>query len=298
MQWNKVSLIGLGLLGGSLGKALITGNHAKKVAGFVRRQKSIEEALASGVVHEASMNLREVVEDAELVVLCTPVLQMRSLSESMAPYLKQHSIITDVGSVKHSLIQELEPIFSRSNAIFIGSHPMAGSEKQGLQHADSHIFSGATCVLTPTSDSPKEAVDRLEQFWKLVGGIPKIMPPAEHDMLVARCSHLPHVLATMLANWTLDPIHGEHQAALCSSGFRDTTRVASGSPEMWGDILASNKKALLESLETHETQCRQIRDLIQSEDHQAILSWLKTSKQRRDDWFKAYKERRSLHCAE
>lgn len=291
MEWNKISLMGLGLLGGSLGKAFIAGNHAKKVAGFVRRPDAVREALETGVVHEASMELGEITRDADLIILCTPILKMRPIVEAMIPHMKPGAIVTDVGSAKSYLVQELEPIIAQAGGIFIGSHPMAGSERQGMVHADTDLFSGAICVLTPTRQTPPEATDKIRRIWEKVGGNPVIMEPSKHDQLVAQCSHLPHLVAALLAHSTLSPEQGEQQASLCSSGFRDTTRVASGSPEMWGDIISTNKEALLSSLESHENQCQKLRHWIQSDDHDAILAWLSESKHRRDTWLKNYEQR-------
>jgi prephenate dehydrogenase len=293
MEWNKISLMGLGLLGGSLGKAIIAGNHAQKIAGFVRRPEAVAEALETGVVHQASMDLDVITRDADLIILCTPILKMRPIVEAMIPHLKPGVIVTDVGSAKGYLVQELEPIIAQSGGFFIGSHPMAGSERQGMAHADPDLFKGAACVLTPTRQTPPHVTEKVSNLWELVGGTPVLMDPDKHDQVVAQCSHLPHLVAALLAHSTLSPDHGEQQASLCSSGFRDTTRVASGSPEMWGDIVSTNKKALLESLEAHEHQSQKLRQWIQSDDHDAILAWLSESKRRRDNWLKQYLQRPS-----
>ena len=294
MKWNKISLMGLGLLGGSLGKAIIAGNHAQKVAGFVRRSEAVDEALETEVVHEASTKLDEITQDADLIILCTPILKMRPIVEAMIPHLKPGAIVTDVGSAKGYLVRELEPIISRAGGVFVGSHPMAGSERQGMAHADPDLFSGATCVLTPSGQTPPGATEKVSKLWERVGGIPVIMKPDQHDQLVAQCSHLPHLVAALLAHSTLSPDQGDRQASLCSSGFRDTTRVASGSPEMWGDIISTNKEALVKSLETHESQCQNLRHWIQSDNQDAILAWLNESKQWRDTWLKQYKQRPNL----
>ena len=298
MEWNKVSLLGLGLLGGSLGKALIAGNHAKRVAGFVRRPERIKEALDAGVVHEASMDLENVVRDADLVVLCTPVLKMLPISKSMQPFLSPGALVTDVGSVKGPLVNSLDPIISKAKASYIGSHPMAGSEQQGLIHAKTNLFDGATCVITPTASNSNDDLLRIKSLWQQVGGIPEMMDPEEHDIMVARCSHLPHLAASMLADWVLDPNHGDQQSRLCSTGFKDTTRVASGSPDMWGDILTSNKHALIQSLNSFEEQCQKVKSWIQEENHDALYRWLKDSKTKRDAWLEYFRERRLNQEAE
>ncbi|MBM3844949.1 MAG: prephenate dehydrogenase, partial [Verrucomicrobia bacterium] len=240
MQFNQATLVGMGLLGGSLGLALQKAGVAGKVTAYVRRASSVTEALELKVAHHATQSLEEAVADADLVVICTPIAQMLPLAEQMAPHLKRGAIVTDVGSVKASITQELEPVFARAGASFVGSHPMAGSEQVGMSAARVDLFQNAVCVVTPTRQTLPAHCEIIENLWRSVGGRPLRLSPEKHDELAGRASHLPHVVAAELAHYVLSPVQPPEQALLCAGGFRDTTRIASGSPEMWRDICLAN----------------------------------------------------------
>ena len=205
MYWKKVALVGVGLLGGSLGQALKQRGVAGSVAGFVRRAASVAECEKYGAVDSATIELEEAVGGADLVVLCTPILQMRPLVEAMLPALEPGAVVTDVGSVKGAVVRDLEKLAARAGAHFVGSHPMAGAEKMGVAAARPDLFVNAVCVVTPTPKSNPAAVRRTEQLWKAVGGRLLRLSPEAHDELVSRSSHLPHVAAAGLANLVLEP---------------------------------------------------------------------------------------------
>ena len=223
---------------------------ADSVIGFVRRASSVTECRKLGAVDRATRDLRQAVAGAELIVLCTPIAQMLPLVEEMLPAVEPGAIVTDVGSVKSSVVRSLGRILDRAGAHFVGSHPMAGSEKTGVAAARADLFDDAVCVVTPTPESNKAAVRMVEQLWKLAGARLLRLTPEAHDVLVSRSSHLPHVVAAALANFVLSPEHPKAQALLCANGFRDTTRIASGSPEMWRDIAMANRENLSCALET------------------------------------------------
>ncbi len=197
----------------------------------------------------ATTDLLAAVWNADLVILCMPLAQMRSRVRQMLPALKRGAIVTDLGSVKASVVRELESLVARAGAHFVGSHPMAGAEKTGVGAASADLFVNAACVVTPTGKSNPAAVRQVEQFWKSLGARTLRLAPEQHDSLVSRSSHLPHVLAATLASYILNPASPKQQAALCANGFRDTTRIASGSPEMWRDIALANRKNLRRALE-------------------------------------------------
>ena len=183
MHWQKVTLIGLGLLGGSLGLAIKQRRLAAKVDGYVRRSASIGECEKLGVVDHATRDLSRAVENADLVIFCTPLGQMRELAARMLPSMKPGAIVTDVGSVKGSVVQELEPLMAGTNAHFIGSHPMAGAERMGVNAARADLFNNAICVITPTAQSLPTAVRRLEEFWGALGASVLKLTPEMHDNL-------------------------------------------------------------------------------------------------------------------
>ena len=284
MHFPKVTLVGVGLLGGSLGLALKKRKLAGHVEGYVRRTTSIGECEQLGVVDRATTDLLTAVRDADLVVFCTPLAQMRALAEQGAPAFKPGALVTDVGSVKGTVVAELEPIFSKVGAQFIGSHPMAGGEKTGPAAARADLFEQAVCIVTPGPKTPAKLAKQMEDFWAALGGRPLRLTPDQHDSLVARSSHLPHVVAAELANYVLSPAHPKEQPALCATGFRDTTRVAAGSPEMWRDIALANRKHLARALGVFIEDLQEFQRALEAGDTKAMDEFFETAKHRRDQW--------------
>lgn len=283
--WSHISLVGVGLLGGSIGLAARQRGLAARVTGFVRRAPAVAECEQTGAVDKADTDLWRAVEGADLVILCTPIAQMAGLMTKMLPALKKGTIVTDVGSVKGSVVADLEPLAVTGGVHFIGSHPMAGAEKMGVGAARADLFERAMCVVTPTSASNKTAVQRLEQFWRDLGGVPLILPPELHDDLVSRSSHLPHVVAAELANYVLSPVHPKEQAMLCATGFRDTTRIASGSPEMWRDICMANRKNLARVLGVFIEDLQEFQLALENGDVKIIDEFFTKARERRDAWY-------------
>ena len=284
MHWRKVTLIGVGLLGGSLGLALKRRKLARQVTGYVRRAASIAESRRKGAVDLATQDIQAAVAGADLVVLCTPLARMRPLVKRLLPALKRGAIVTDVGSVKAGVVKELESLVARAGAHFVGSHPMAGGEKMGVAAAKADLFNCAACVVTPTRKSNQGAVRKVEQLWKSVGGRVLSVSPEVHDLLVSRTSHLPHLVAATLAGSVLGPGQPKNQPALCANGFRDTTRIASGSPEMWRDIALANRRNLAKALKSFIADLEKVQRLVAKGDAKGIEKFLSTSKKRRDNW--------------
>lgn len=284
MQWSKVTLVGVGLLGGSLGLALKKRRLAGRVTGFVRRPASMDECLGAGVVDYVTMDLREAVAEADLLVFCTPIAQMLPLAERLLPAVKPGVLATDVGSVKGPVVRDLEPLFARAGGHFVGSHPMAGSEKTGPTAARAELFEDAVCVVTPTAQTPSAAADAIGQLWLAVGARLLRLPPDVHDLLVARSSHLPHLVAAQLAHGVLDPALPREQPMVCATGFRDTTRIASGSPEMWRDIALANRPNLIRGLDELMAGLLSLRQSVDRGDAEAIEAFLREAKRRRDAW--------------
>ncbi len=279
-----MAILGVGLLGGSLGLAIKQRALARQVTGFVRRQSRVRECERSGAVDRATLDLAEAVREAELVVLCTPLAQMRPLAEQMLPALEPGAIVTDVGSAKSGVVRELEPLLARAGARFVGSHPLAGAEKTGVAWARADLFEGAVCVVTPTRRTETEARQRIERLWRRLGTRVLTLSPQQHDALLARSSHLPHVLAAALVAFVLDSRHPRVQSLVCANGFRDTTRIASGSPEMWRDIALANRVHLRRALKEFMTRLEQVQTLLQRGDARALEQWFARAKERRDRW--------------
>jgi prephenate dehydrogenase len=284
MPWQKVTVVGVGLLGGSLGLALKQRGLAKAVHGYVRRQASIDECLELGILDSVTRDLAAAVAGADLVVLCTPLAQMGELTQRMLRALQPGAILTDVGSVKAPVVAELEPLAAAAQASFVGSHPMAGAEKMGAAAARADLFGNAACVVTPTARSNPEAIQQVSQLWQSVGARVMLLSPEVHDEFVSRSSHLPHVVAAGLANYVLSPAYPKEQGLLCATGFRDTTRIASGSPEMWRDIALANRKNLARVLGVFIEDLQELQLSLERADAKGIQEFFETAKQRRDQW--------------
>lgn len=284
VRWRKAAILGVGLLGGSLGMAIRRRGLAGEVHGWVRREATAKEAVEVGAVDRAGSVLKEAVAGADLVVLCTPVAQMGRLSAEIGPFLERGACVTDVGSVKEAVVLAAEGPVAAAGAHFIGSHPMAGSERTGVTAAREDLFCRAVSVVTPTEASDAGALERVRGLWEAVGARVLTMTPRHHDVLVSRSSHLPHLLASTLARFVLSPEHPAEQACLCATGFRDTTRVASGSPEMWRDIALGNRAAILAALDGMEASLAEVRALLEAGDGAAVEAFFRSAKERRDAW--------------
>lgn len=284
VHFRKISIIGVGLLGGSLGLAVRRRRLAGEVAGFVRRAASLKDCEKAGAVDYATTDLLAAVSNADLVILCTPLAQMRSITEQFLPALKRGAIVTDVGSVKAEVVRQLDSLVKKAGAYFVGGHPMAGGEKMGVLAARADLYNNAICILTPTKKTNASALRKVEQFWKALDSRTVRMDAAKHDLLVSRSSHLPHVTAAALAAFVLGPKKPAGQDHLCATGFRDATRVASGSPEMWRDISLSNRKHLANAIDAYVAELRKFQSALKQNDAKAIETFFLNAKQRRDNW--------------
>lgn len=284
MHLGKFTLVGVGLLGGSLGLAVQRRGLTSQVAGLVRRASAVDECLKLGVATTVTRNVATAVEGADWIVLCSPIGQMKSLMTDLLPFVKPGAIITDVGSVKSTVVEAIEPLAESVGAHFIGSHPMAGSERTGAAASRADLFEGAVCVVTPTPRTPRAVVQRVTEFWSALGSRVISMSPDRHDDLVGRSSHLPHVAAAGLANYVLSPVHPSDQGRLCAGGFRDTTRIASGSPEMWRDIALANRRHLSRVLGVFLEDLTEFRRALDEGNAAWVEEFFANAKSRRDGW--------------
>jgi len=243
--FERVAVVGLGLLGGSVAGAARARGAAKRVVGISRGGEAASLALSAGLADEVTTDLGAGVAGAELVVLCTPIFAMAETVRRAAPHLAGGALVTDVGSVKRPLVETL-PGLLPPGAHYVGAHPMAGSHASGLRHARVDLLEGAVCVLTPTAATPATARSRVGAFWGALGARVVERDAAAHDAEVAWVSHLPHALAYVYAAGLL----AAPRAALTlrGPGFRDFTRIATSDPDLWADILVTNAKALVAPL--------------------------------------------------
>jgi prephenate dehydrogenase len=275
--WNNVAIIGVGLIGGSIGMALLQRKLAKKIVGIGRREESLEVAQAHGCVTQITTNLAEGVSQAELVVVCTPVDSIAHFAQQAALHCPRTCIITDAGSTKEKIVAAIE--FANLKQPFIGSHPIAGGEKSGPDAATADLFVDRVTVVTPTSQLNAAALAALREFWQSLGSRVIEMSPADHDIVLARTSHLPHLVAAALAAAT--PAD-EQTLALTGTGWADTTRIAAGEAELWRQIFLANQDATLKALADFETVLKTWRDALQSANGPLLTELLQEGKRRRD----------------
>lgn len=278
-DFPKITILGGGLLGGSLALAIAKLEEPPVVHLWARKQETVDAAKQLAIPGVTG-DLAEAVKDASLVILAVPVGSMASLlSDCLAAGLPDGCLVTDVGSVKRVPHHKLHPLLKDRAIHFIGSHPMAGSERNGLAAVSDSLFENAACILTNDNGAPAELAAALERFWKTIGCRTSWMSAAIHDELVARISHLPHLVAASASRVCLkDPSEGKFGGG----GLRDTTRVAAGNPAMWAEIVIENRSALIELLEESIADLGEILAHLRDANLEKSRKWLVTAKERRD----------------
>jgi prephenate dehydrogenase len=267
-RFERVAVLGLGLLGGSVALAARSRGLAARVAGATRRREVREAALRSGAVDEVG-GFDDAADGADLVVLATPVFAMADVLRAVAPRLREGALVTDVGSVKAVLAETLPGLLPRG-AHYVGAHPMAGSHHSGFQHARADLFEGMPCIVNRNADTA--ARDRVCDFWRALGARVVLRDPARHDAEVAWMSHVPHVVAFAFARALGVAPEGAHEVA--GSGFRDFTRIAHSDPELWGDILTANRKAIVAPLQAVAASLADLGRAIEAGDADAVERWI------------------------
>ncbi|MEZ5384509.1 MAG: prephenate dehydrogenase/arogenate dehydrogenase family protein [Prosthecobacter sp.] len=278
---RSIAIFSPGLLGGSLAKTVQQRKPGLEIRVWARRAEAVEEVRRDLPDVFASEDLGEVIRGASLAVLCMPVQHMADISRRIAACeLAEDLIVTDVGSVKGSIVEELEAIFAVAKVAFIGSHPMAGSQKTGLTNARSDLFHQAACIVTPTQNTRQADLDRLKSFWLKLGCRVQEMTPQKHDHTVARISHLPHAMAVLTTLAALSEDAGVLDSS--AGGFRDTTRVAGGDPAMWAGIFLQNRAEVISALRDASGVMTELLEMLQSMDEEALRRFLARAKALRD----------------
>jgi len=263
---------GVGLLGGSLGLAAKQGRIAERVLGIGRNADRLKRAQALGAIDEFATEFDVIGPDCQMAVVCTPVGLVPKIVIELAGRLPQGAVITDVGSTKGKIVHEVAQRLPADGAVrFVGSHPMAGSEKTGVESARTDLYQGAACLVTPLDSTPPESLERVEAFWKALKARVIRLRPEEHDLLVATASHVPHLAAAALAR-LLGSEGGRRPAVydVIGEGFRDSTRIAAGDPGMWRDICLNNREAIVQALDGFIRHLQEIRSAVAAEDAPAI----------------------------
>ncbi len=256
----RVTIFGPGLIGASLLMALRRQWPSTSLRVWARSRERVEQAVARGLADSGDTDPAEAARGAQLIVLCTPVETMPGLVRSLLPGLSPDTVVTDVGSVKARVEQELSPLLD-GRARWIGSHPMAGKEKTGMDAAEATLFHGAVAIITPSPATHSNARTTVSFLWESVGARLIELDPLLHDRLVGQISHLPHLIAALLVLCVEKPA-----LPLAGSGFRDATRIAAGPADMWTEILLSNRGAMLECLDRFDSQLHQARHLLEQAD--------------------------------
>lgn len=275
---RRITIWGVGLIGGSLGLALKKNGFRGQRIGLGRNISRLENALQHDAVDDATTELAEGINGSDLIVLCTPVklipMLVKRIIESVIGEQKKQIVVTDVGSTKSSLVQLVETqvrAVPSSDISFVGGHPMAGSHETGVAAARADLFENAKCILTPTKDTDKNALQLVKNFWEFVGAIPYVCSPAVHDQLIGAASHLPHLIASILAN-SVANVETPNGKALdfTATGFRDTTRIAAGAPELWTSIFTQNADVLLALLDAFSKDLNEFKTFLETHNHAEI----------------------------
>ena len=279
--FEHIVIVGTGLLGGSIGLALRHRGYTGHLIGVGRRQSTLDAALAARCIDEGTTDLAGAVtaDGCDLVILGTPVGTIRSHLGELADLNVQQPVITDVGSTKRSIVDHAERTLPHP-ARFVGSHPMAGGEEHGPANARADLFEGRPVILTPTDQTNPDIADRIEAFWTSLGMRAVRMTPADHDRAVARISHLPHVAAVLL----VELARRREDLHLASTGFADTTRVASGDETIWADILLDNVDAVLDALDSWDALAEELRLVLRDGKRDALVALLASARAARDGW--------------
>jgi len=274
--FRKVAIVGVGLIGGSIGMAIKKHNLAREVVGVSRKNSSLVYALKNKSIDKAFSDIQKAVNNADFVILAAPVGSIVNLLSHIGPLLKRNCIVTDVGSTKTVIVDAAEKQLP-SPALFVGSHPLAGSEKKGALYANAELFENSVCVMTPTSTTNRLARDKVKHFWTKIGAKVTVLSPEEHDKVLSYISHLPHLIAYGLIQTIPQEFHN-----YATQSFKDITRIASSTPQMWNDICMANAKHIIKSMDEFAENISLFRRSIIAKDEKKLTEYFDKAKTKRD----------------
>lgn len=277
--FNTVSILGVGLIGGSLALALKEKKLVNKIIGYGRNEQRLKEALKLGIIDSYTTSLKKA-SQAELIVLATPAGIFEKIIIEMLDYIQEGTVIIDVGSVKESVVNIFEKILPKG-VFFIGTHPIAGSDKTGFEHAKGDLFKKAKVIITPTENTDKSALEKVSNLWQKIGAVVEFMSADKHDKIYALVSHLPHLISFCMVNTVAEM--DKNFIKYAGSGFKDTTRIAKSSPEVWRDIFIMNDKNILQCLEIFAKNLKEIKKMLSKKDSEGVKTFIEKAKNLRKE---------------
>lgn len=269
--FKQMTVLGVGLIGASLAQACIQRKLVERIVGFGRNAGNLKKAEKRNIIDSGSTDLKTAVAGSDLIVLCTPVGSLVDRVREMIPFLQDGCLITDAGSVKGSLVRDIDALMT-DGVFYVGAHPIAGGEQSGLEASSPDLLTGAKCIITPTANTRPEALERITAFWNAVGMETLSMDPDEHDTIFGALSHLPHVVVYALMNTVAEVKTQHHHGILLMSGagLKDITRIASSDPVMWRDICLYNKRPVVKLIDQFQESLEKIKIMIEQDQADAL----------------------------
>ena len=282
-QFGVVSIVGVGLIGASLGLALKGAGVVREVIGVGRSSANLDQAKKMGAIDRVA-DLAEAVQSSQWIVLCVPVAQMRAIFTQLEPHLGSNTLITDAGSTKSDVILAAKEVLGKKVCQFVPAHPIAGGAQHGAAAARADLFQGKQTIICQLQENSAADVALVEEFWKVLGSNIKRISAVQHDAIYAAVSHLPHILSYALMASVLNSEDAEQKLGHAGAGFRDFTRIAASSPEMWRDICIANKQAILKELDQYLSVTGRLREMIAKEDEVGLEKVFQKASQARQKW--------------
>ncbi len=280
---KTLGIIGVGLIGASIGLAQKKAKAFDRVLGVGRSQKNLDEAKALGAIDEA-VSLEQCAQESDVIVVCVPVAQTFSVLHAIEPHIKASALLTDAGSTKSDVIMAAKTALGDKVAQFIPAHPIAGGAQHGAQAAKVDLYQGKEVIICPLQENIPPAIEAINQFWLATGAATHMMSALQHDAVFASISHLPHVLSFALMLQVANSEDAQVKLGHAGAGFRDFTRIAGSSPEMWRDICLANKTAILKELDNYANLTKLLRDMIAKEDGDSLLKAFTRASAERQKW--------------
>ena len=281
---KKLVIFGVGLIGGSVALALKKAGMHTHIVGVGRNQDSLKTAIDLGVIDAANSDVASAVQDADLILIATPVAQTPTILSAIKPHLGTQTIITDAGSTKSDVLAYAHDVLGEKSSQFVGGHPIAGAEKSGVTAAMADLYVNKNVVLTPSANSSQHATALTKELWETCGANVSEMSAATHDSIFAAVSHLPHLLAFALVDDIASRPNAAQLFGFAASGFRDFTRIAGSSPEMWRDISLANKQALLNELDAYESELSTLKNMLKNDDAAGLQALFERASIARNAW--------------